>query len=155
MGGEEIQGLDGEAEAAAFGEFADASADGCEAVTGDVGGAADERFTDIEDAVLVEAKTVAAAAVFGALGGGAFHDVLEVWSGEFEELLEHRRRLLLVQWPHRLRFLSRALNGASMAIRVLGEETRVLFSFFGKMGFYMGQGWRIRRSSPKESVVFF
>lgn len=96
VGGEEVEGVDGEVELAAVGELADGGAEGEEAVAGDVGGAADEGVADVEDAVLVEAEAVAAGGGVGALVGGAIHQVFEVVSDEFEELLEDGRRLRLV-----------------------------------------------------------
>ena len=96
VGGEQVEGLDGEMEAAAVGVLADAGAERDKVGTGDVGGALDERFAGIEYPVLVEAEAVAARVGVRALVRGVFDDILEVVSDEFEELLEHYARLLLI-----------------------------------------------------------
>lgn len=100
VGGQYIQSLDGEVEVAAVGELADAGAERDEVGTGYVGGALHEGLADVVDLVPVETKAVAARVRVGTLMGGILDDVLEVIAGELEQLLEHRRRLFLVQRSH-------------------------------------------------------
>lgn len=100
MGSKEVKGMDGETEGAMVGELADAGADAGEAAAGNVGCATDEGLAGIVYAVLVEAEAVVARRIVGALHGGALHNMFQIGTGELEELLEHRRRLLLVQRPH-------------------------------------------------------
>lgn len=100
VGGEEVEGVDGEVERAAVGELADGRADPGEARAGDGGGAADERLGGVVDAVLVEAEAVAPGLRVGPLHRRPLQEVLQVRPRELEQLLEHHLRLLLVERPH-------------------------------------------------------
>ena len=100
VGGEQVEGLDGEVEAAAVGVFPDAGAEGDQVGAGDVGGALHEGLAGVEDLVLVEPEAVAPGVRIGTFVRGVLHDVLQVVSDELEQLLEHCARLLLVQGSH-------------------------------------------------------
>lgn len=100
VGGQYIQSLYGEVEVAAVGELADAGAERDEVGTSYVGGTLDEGLANVVDLVPVETKAVAARVRVGTFMGGILNDVLEVIAGELEQLLEHHRRLFLVQRSH-------------------------------------------------------
>lgn len=88
IGCEDIQGLDGEMEAATVGELADAGTEGDELGASKVGRAPDEGVADVVDLVLVEAEAVAAGVGVGPLVRGVLDNVLEVVARELEDLFE-------------------------------------------------------------------
>lgn len=102
VGGEEVEAMDGEMEAAVVGELANTGAEGYKAVAAYAGGATNQRLTGVVDAILMEAEAVAGRRWVRTLKRRAFNKVFEIIPSEFEELLEHYCCLFLVQRPHRL-----------------------------------------------------
>lgn len=86
--------------AAPLGELADAGTEGDQLGSADVGGSLDQRLADIVYSILLKTKAVSARVRIRAFVRWVFDDVLEIVAGELEELLEHCRSLLLIQWPH-------------------------------------------------------
>lgn len=100
IGGQDTQSLNGEVETAAMGELADAGPEGDEVRSGYVCCPLDEGFADVVDLVLLESETVASWVRVGTFMGWILNDVLQIVACELEELLEHHRRLFLVQRSH-------------------------------------------------------
>lgn len=101
VGRQQVEALHREVELAALGEFSDLGTQRHQLVALDVGGALDERFGDVEDAVLLHAEAVAAGVRLGTLVRLRFEDdVLEVVAHEFVELVEDEGGLVLVERPH-------------------------------------------------------